>query len=79
MESSFAEKDLWILLDKKRKQSQQCLFVLKKANSILGCTRKSIANERWEVILPLCSVLARHVGSTGSSSGLRRTKEPWTH
>ena len=59
MERSSEEKDLGILMDDRLAMSQQCAFVAKKANDILGCIEKSEASRSREVILPLCSPLVR--------------------
>ena len=58
LESSFAEKNLRILLDKLN-MGQQCALVVKKATVILCCTGKSIASRSREAVLPLYSVLER--------------------
>ncbi|KGL81229.1 hypothetical protein N309_07923, partial [Tinamus guttatus] len=58
LESSSAEKDLGVMMDKLTMR-QQCALVAKKANGILGCIKKSISSRLREVILPLYSALVR--------------------
>lgn len=57
--SSSAENDLGIWLDNKLNMSQQYAVTADKANHILSCIRKSVANKSTEVILPLYSALVR--------------------
>ena len=59
LENSFAEKDLGVFVDSKLTINQQCALAARKANGILGCVRKSIANGISKVILPLYSALVR--------------------
>lgn len=53
MESSFAEKDLRVLLHKNLNVIQQSAPTAKKTNHLLGCISRSVARRSGEVILPL--------------------------
>ena len=57
LERSSAERDLGVLADNRLAMSQQGALVAKKANGILGCIKKSVANRSSIVILPLYSAL----------------------
>ncbi|KAK4824242.1 hypothetical protein QYF61_012508 [Mycteria americana] len=65
LETSSAEKDLRVLVDNKLIMSQPCAIVAKKANTILGYIRKSIAISLRGVILPLYSALGETSGVLG--------------
>jgi len=70
--SSSAEKDLGVLVDNLT-ITQQCTHLAKKATSLLGCVRKSVASRSSEVILPPFSALVRHIWNAESSTGLPST------
>jgi len=59
LESSLAENDVGVLVDTTLNMSQQCTLAGKKANSLWGCIRRSVASRSREVILPLYSALER--------------------
>ena len=59
LESSYAEKDLGVLVDTKLTVSQQYALATKKANGILGSIRQNIASRLREMVLSLCSALMR--------------------
>jgi len=59
LESSSAERELVLLVDDRLTLSHQCALVAKKANSILGCMKKSVTSRSREVLLPVYSALGR--------------------
>lgn len=59
LESSLAEKDLWVLVNTKLNMNQQHALTAKKANGILGCIWHSIASRLKEGILLLYSAPLR--------------------
>ncbi|PKU47131.1 hypothetical protein llap_2571 [Limosa lapponica baueri] len=59
MESNLAEEDLGVLVNTRLNMIQQCAFVAKKANGILGCIWPGNVSRLMEVILPVYSALMR--------------------
>lgn len=64
--SSSPEKDLWVLVDHKLNMSQQCALVVKKVNSILGCSNRSSASRSRDVITQESK--EKHVSHEGSQA-----------
>jgi len=58
LQSSSAERDLGVLVDRLT-MNQQCALVAKKGNGILGCIKRRVASRTREVLLPLYTALVR--------------------
>lgn len=82
LESSFAEKDLAVLMDTQLNKSWYQTFVVKKAKGIMGCFRRHVDSRSRKVILHPClallvphqerstvlgSSVQKRVGNTGES------------
>jgi len=76
IESSHVENDLGVLVDEKLHVTCQCAFTAQTANHIPGCIKSSVASRLREVILPLCSTLARpHLESCVQLWSLQHRKD----
>lgn len=76
-ESSYAKKDLDVLVGSKLSISQQCVLA-SKSNSLLSCIQQIVARKSGMVILPLCSALVRNNWGAMSSVDLPRARETWS-
>lgn len=69
--SSFAEKDLGVVVNIKLSMSQQYVLASNKEYAILGCLRQSIATKSRKVMLPHCSALVKGVLCPALSSSVQ--------
>lgn len=60
--SSFAEKNLGVLVDTNLNMSQKCDFGTKNINGVLGCIRRIVASRSRKVILSLHSAVVESCG-----------------
>jgi len=67
---------LEVLVDEKLNMTCQYVLAAQKANSILGCTKSSVASRSREVILPLCCAVVRsHLESCFQLWSLQHRKD----
>ncbi|CAM4380368.1 unnamed protein product [Caretta caretta] len=59
LEVTEEEKDLGVLIDHRMTMSRQCDMAVKKANAVLGCSRRGISSRDKEVLVLLYKALVR--------------------
>ncbi|CAM5076373.1 unnamed protein product [Eretmochelys imbricata] len=59
LEVTEEEKDLGVLVDHRMTMSRQCDIAVKKANAVLGCSRRGISSRDKEVLVLLYKALVR--------------------